>query len=258
MSVPLLKKFCRVQSSIVVSSQNMPHSTQYFSRIALVSGVALIGLCAVLAACFFIPTRPPEQESKHSQTTATGTTPSDTVCIYVAEYLYHTGLILPVRSRVQDWSNEIDCLNASEYAEFGWGDSTYFMAGTVNAGMAVNALFASNASVMGVIGLDAPPFYTQPAQIQRLCLSVSDYAACVTYVRSCFLWEHSRTRRIKQGFWGNRSAFYAAHPASVGRYSLLNNCNVWSARCLQQSGVAMPLWAGIPQVLQWHVQRRNQ
>ncbi|TAE22335.1 MAG: DUF2459 domain-containing protein [Candidatus Kapaibacterium sp.] len=232
----------------------------FLRRTLIICALVLVVLCGILAICFLVPV-PPKASIDPVSTANSTTMPADTVYVYVAEYLYHTGLILPVRSGVHDWSKEIDCLETSEYAEFGWGDSTYFMAGTVNIRMALSALFASRASVMGVVGLDAPPFYTQPTQMQRLSLKPSEYAACVAYLRSCFVWkpngENKGAERIQQGFWGNRSAFYQANPASVGRYSFVNNCNVWSARCLRHTGRTTPLWAGIPQVLQWHVQTKK-
>jgi uncharacterized protein (TIGR02117 family) len=179
----------------------------------------------------------------------------DTLHIYVAQYLYHTGLILPVVTDVHDWRTTFPCLKTSQYAEFGWGDSTFFMAGNVNTAMALNALFFSKASVIGVIGLDNPPFFTEPFSMQRISLSARNYAALVSNLHAMTLQKQDSAIFLRDGFWGNRSAFYAANMRHTGQYSLLRNCNVWSAECLRMAGVETPLWCGLPQPLQWMLAR---
>jgi uncharacterized protein (TIGR02117 family) len=216
----------------------------------MIACIALI--CSlVLAVCFFTPRS--GASFLPEQTAAVIT--HDTLHIYIAEYLYHTGLILPTVSAVHDWRNEFSCLNTSEYAEFGWGDSTFYMGGHVTISMAATALFASKASVIGVIGLDAPPFFTEPASVQRISLSASNYAALVASLQQSILYENGNSIFLKQGFWGARSGFYAANTRSLGRYSALNNCNVWSAGHLYAAGISTPLWSGLPQPLVWRLRR---
>jgi uncharacterized protein (TIGR02117 family) len=220
--------------------------------------LAFVLLCGamLLCACFLVPRsgRAFSSEQPNSQNT------HDTLHIYVAEYLYHTGLILPTVSAVHDWRKEFACLetngSTSQYAEFGWGDSAFYMGGQVTPRMAVNALFASKASVIGVIGLDAPPFFTEPASVRRIAINASNYAALVASLQESIAYQRGSTTFLQQGFWGARSGFYGANTRLTGQYSLANNCNVWSAKHLRAIGIATPLWSGLPQPLVWMLRAR--
>lgn len=209
-------------------------------RIAIFVVLFGVGILCLLAICFFIP----REGARFEDTKERG----DTLHLYVAQYLYHTGVILPTTNAVHDWRTEFPCLEGSVYAEFGWGDRTFFMAGNVNAQMAVQALFASQSSVVGVVGLDAPPFFTEPFAMRRIVLSASRYAALVRELQAMTQFP---PRFLRTGFWGKRSGFYAANTRFTGQYSLLNNCNVRAAACLQAAGIATPFWSGLPQPLQW-------
>jgi uncharacterized protein (TIGR02117 family) len=219
-------------------------------RFARAAFLGIIFIALVLGICLFVP----RSVASFSTEQADAQIAHDTLHIYVAEYLYHTGLILPTVSAVHDWRKEFFCLNTSEYAEFGWGDSTFYMGGHVTVPMAMNALFASKASVIGIIGLNAPPFFTEPASVRRIMLNTRQYAALVASLQTSVLYNNGSTIFLQQGFWGARSGFYAANMRSVGQYSVLNNCNVWSAKHLRAIGITTPLWSGLPQPLAWMLQ----
>lgn len=208
----------------------------------------------VLAALFLIPQHGKEENLIHSTRGSIAT--DTTIHIYVAEYLYHTGLILPVTTNIHDWRREFSCLEGSHYAEFGWGDSVFFMAGNVNAKMAIRALFASKASVVGVIGLNAPPFHTEPSRFTRIPLNAGNYSILVQTLQSMIV-QHPNGNGVylREGFWGKRSGFYQANMLCTGQYSAIKNCNVWSATCLRSAGITTPLWSGLPQPLQWMLHR---
>jgi uncharacterized protein (TIGR02117 family) len=250
----LAKKQAKVFTNILANNVGF---MSILGRSVRIAAATIASGILVLAVCFLVPRSgaPLLPEQSPPQTT------QDTLHIYIAEYLYHTGLLLPTVSAVHDWRNEFSCLevngNSSIYAEFGWGDSTFYMGGQVTPSMALNALFASKTSVIGVIGLDAPPFFTEPASVQRISLTASNYAALVASLQRSILYKNASTIFLKQGFWGARSGFYAANTASTGQYSVVNNCNVWSAEHLRMAGMSTPLWSGLPQPLAWRLRREH-
>jgi uncharacterized protein (TIGR02117 family) len=259
----------------------------------------LLCCCAVLAT-FFLPMEwfvaPPEECSKqstlpaltsntpHQSTTATESSATLYATLYIAQYLYHTGLVFPVKvvfsaqpsmrdnyaatddttfdttfhnmpNIIWDWSEEFPELRGCEFVEVGWGDRAFYMGGTVTASMALEALFASRSSAVGLVGLPAPPLFTQPERLKTIRLSPQAYICLVNYVRRAF--ERSTDGKpifLREGFWGKHSSFYAGNNTATGRYSLLNNCNVWAARGLNRSGVRVPLWAGLPHPLMWMIE----
>lgn len=193
---------------------------------------------------------------------------SQTIEFYVAQYVYHTGIILPVQVRTanwkQDWSKDFPCLQGCTFVEFGWGDRQFYMTGAETVGMALEALFASKSSVASIIGLDAPrrdakgreTFTTRPVVVRRVRVGDEEYKRLVAYFASTFARAEEKPSEgkplfLREGFWGVRSAFYAANVSATGQYSIVNNCNVWSSNALHAACVRTPLWAGIPQPLVW-------
>jgi uncharacterized protein (TIGR02117 family) len=227
-------------------------------RIALFFAGFLLVLAVTLCICFFVP-RSPEHRLPPQ---------SEAITFYVAQYVYHTGIILPVQTRMgaqhhelyHDWSKDFPCLQGCAFVEFGWGDRTFYMAGAETVGMALEALFASKASVASVVGLDAPingTFATRPVHLRRVRVSIEEYERLVAFFVGTFLWSKGSPVFVREGFWGVRSAFYAANNSLTGQYSLINNCNVWSSNALHTASIRTPLWAGLPQPLVWMLPKEH-
>jgi len=212
-------------------------------------------VCAIV--CFFIPRRTSSTAlvacaERAIQPKAEQAESASAVQIIVAEYLYHTGIILPVQSAVYDWTVEFPHLRGKRFVELGWGDSDFYMSGTVTVGLAIQALFFSRSSVMNLTGLDAEPFATQPTRTKHFCIRPEAYKHLVaTVLRSFARSENGNPVWLREGFFGHHSAFFAANAANTGAYSIANNCNVWNSNALHSAGIATPLWAGIPQPLMW-------
>lgn len=178
-----------------------------------------------------------------------------TVQITVVRYLYHTGIIVPVRAAQHDWSEIFPCVKGKRFVEIAWGDRDFYMSGSVTVGLALKALFFSEASVLNVNGFDALPseeqFANEPFAKKKLLVSEEYYQQMVhQMLQSVALYKHQAVF-LREGFWGGASAFYKADTGQTGSYSIVNNCNVWSARALDAAGIAVPLWSGIPHPLMW-------
>jgi len=231
-----------------------PRTFRIVPRLSVVVSVVVVMAAVGFAVCFFVPRRTssPALVACAERAIQPNAESTSAVQIIVAEYLYHTGIILPVHSAVYDWTAEFPHLRGKRFVELGWGDSDFYMSGAGTVGLAVQALFCSRSSVMNLTGLDGEPFATQPTRIKRFCIRPEAYKQLVVSVlRSFARSEGGKPVWLREGFFGHQSAFFAANAANTGTYSIANNCNVWNSNALHTAGIATPLWAGIPQPLVW-------
>ncbi len=206
----------------------------------------LLIFVAGIAIAFFVPWRLdlPAQELNDG-----------VVEIRVAQYLYHTGIIMPVRTADVNWSETFPCLRDKRSFEIGWGDRDFYMSGSITAGLALTALFRSKASVVNVSGFDvdvANDFQpTAPFSQKKLRISPANYKRMVAWMLASFAFQSEKPVFLREGFWGTSSAFYEANTTNAGTYSIVNNCNVWNSRALDAANLPVPMWAGIPHPLLW-------
>lgn len=206
----------------------------------------LLILLAGVATAFFVPLRLglPAQELSDGA-----------VEIRVARYLYHTGIIMPVRTAGIDWSETFPCLRDKRSFEIGWGDRDFYMSGNITAGLALTALFRSKASVVNVSGFDADVAddfqSTAPFSQKKLRISAANYKRMVAWMLASFAFQNEKPVFLREGFWGVSSAFYEANTTNAGTYSIVNNCNIWNSRALDAANLPVPIWAGVPHPLLW-------
>jgi uncharacterized protein (TIGR02117 family) len=177
------------------------------------------------------------------------------VAIRVARYLYHTGIILPVRTPEVDWSQTFPCLRGKQSFEIGWGDRDFYMSGNITVGLAWKALFQSKASVVNVSGFDTAItdefLSTEPFAQKKIRLSSANYKRMAAWIRASFALQNGAPIFLREGFWGTSSAFYEANTAQTGAYSIVNNCNVWNSNALDAANLPVPMWSGVPYPLLW-------
>lgn len=195
---------------------------------------------------FLVPRRFSSSPSKHIE---------KSVSITVARYLYHAGIIMPVQAANHDWSTVFPCLVGKRFVEIGWGDRDFYMSGNVTVTLALKALFASQSSVINVNGFQEAPdstrFPTEPFAKKTFRISEEQYHQMVAWILASVTLRNSEVVFLREGFWGTSSGFYEANSAHTGRYSLINNCNIWNSDALDAAGMAVPLWSGIPHPLLW-------
>lgn len=178
-----------------------------------------------------------------------------TIC--VSNTGIHTNIVTPVKNAVFDWENylKIDDIGKNKlsnykYLSFGWGDREFYMNTPSLADMDIlttfNALFLPTPSVLEIQGYPAIP-----NNIEIKCVKVSrqDYLNLMHFIKNSFQIDtNSQTIRIRQGHSSN-SSFYEAK----GNYSILRNCNSWTAEGLRKANVNTPLWAGLSSAIMFHV-----
>lgn len=212
---------------------------------AIVLAIA-VGITMSVLIAFFIPRRfgLPAQELGAAA-----------VEIRVARYLYHTGIVMPIRTSEFDWSEKFPCLRGKQSVEIGWGDRDFYMSGAITPGLALNALFRSKSSVVNVSGFDTAiaddSLSTAPFAQKKIRLSAANYKRMVAWMLASFALQNGEAVFLREGFWGASSAFYEANTAQTGVYSIVNNCNIWNSKALDAANLPVPMWAGVPHPLLW-------
>jgi len=180
-----------------------------------------------------------------------------TLC--VAEDGMHTNIVLPVKNKIVDWHKLItiadlgkDRVNNYKYLAFGWGDRDFYIQtptlADLNLVTAFKALFLPTPSTILVQGLPEIPKNTQ-----NKCVNVgkTDYLKLTQFLKNTFeLNPEGNPIKIANGHSSN-SGFYQAK----GSYSILRNCNNWTAEALRKANVDTPLWAGLSSAIMLHFGR---
>lgn len=170
--------------------------------------------------------------------------PDTGITIYIHDNGVHTGLVLPRRNAITDWSDLIrpehlgDPRYASDYLLFGWGDRTFYLETPTWADMrpstAVAALFGSEASLIHVDHIAAPQIAND---MRALTITRDEYRQIASAVRAQFALDASGASQ-PAGAYGVADTFYEAH----GRYTALKTCNEWTGSILRDAGIKIGVW----------------
>ncbi|GAX41166.1 hypothetical protein NIES4075_21350 [Tolypothrix sp. NIES-4075] len=170
----------------------------------------------------------------------------------------HSNIIVPTENNVFDWHkylsvDEIGIDNAKNYnyLSFGWGDRDFYMStpSLINLKLSTTfkALFLPTPSVIYVKGYQIIPNYLE---VKCIKINQNDYLPLINFIESSFqLDANGRQIRLGNGHTDN-AGFYAAK----GSYSILRNCNSWTAEGLRKANVNTPLWSGLSSAIMLHFQ----
>jgi uncharacterized protein (TIGR02117 family) len=206
--------------------------------------LALCGVCTVAMIGAFTPTKwfyNPQADC--------------TVPIYISSVNnFHAEIIVPVGNQTFDWRQQLDLQqlgkDASQYKylSFGWGDRQFFMNSSFDPITIFDVLFLPGSSVMHVWGHKEPKLQLGAKfDLKQVSLSKAEYLRLSQFINDSF--QRStlhQTTYLQPGFYPN-SGFYEAK----GSYSILRNCNAWTAEALRVADVNTPLWPALaPAVMQ--------
>jgi len=170
----------------------------------------------------------------------------DGVEVFVCTNGIHTDLVLPAVSKAMDWTTELarsDFPGADPWAthfSFGWGDRAFYLETRrwedVSPFTAVSAVFGGGPTVMHVYAMYAP---VGSPDCGAVMLRDQQYHALVDYVRGSFRRDGAgAVMPLRGSGYGPTDLFYEA----VGRYSLYDTCNEWTAKGLRAAGVTVGAW----------------
>lgn len=159
----------------------------------------------------------------------------------------HTDLVLPVKSRLMDWSTEVPYQNTVskrtdfKYVAIGWGDKGFYLDTPTWADLkfstAFKAAFWLSSSAMHCTFYNELP---KDEKFRKILLTDAQYSRLVAFVQKKF----ERTPNGKtiliptKAVYGNNDAFYEAR----GKYSFLETCNTWANDGLKAAGQKAALW----------------
>lgn len=169
----------------------------------------------------------------------------------------HSNIIVPTQNSIFDWHKylSIEKLGTDidfdyNYLSFGWGDRAFYMSTPsltdLKLSTTFKALFLPTPSVMYVKG-----YRLIPNDLEVKCIKVNqtDYLQLMQFIQSTFQEDaQGRTIRISNGHTNN-AGFYAAK----GSYSILRNCNSWTAEGLRKADVNTPLLDGLSAAIMLHL-----
>ena len=146
---------------------------------------------------------------------------------------WHTGLIVDARDARAALPWLAPRFPQAEYLEIGWGDAGFYRAQEITTGLSLRAMFASPGSVLHVVGFRGAPQANFPAsRMLAVPLDAVRWDGVSRYLRGSFaIGPDGRVARLGRGLYGD-SEFYPA----VGRYSLCNTCNKWTAKAVASTG----------------------
>lgn len=169
------------------------------------------------------------------------------VAIYILTNGVHTDLVVPVKSELYDWSNEVRFANTvSEdtnftYLAMGWGDKGFYLETPEWKDLKTSVAFKA-AFALGHTAIHAT-FYksmTVSESCRRIVISKEQYQRLVNYITSSFKKDNSGhfINIATKAVYGKNDAFYEAN----GSYSMLHTCNTWANEGLKECGQKCCLW----------------
>lgn len=179
------------------------------------------------------------------------------VKICVINFGFHSEIIVPAQNNIFNWQkylpfNQIGAGKNTgyNYLAFGWGEREFYMNppremdAKIAAG--IKALFLPNPSVIRVEGYKNLP---QNSEIECFGVSRTGYLKLNTFIKNTFeVYRQGEKIRLQHGLPTNVSYYEAK-----GTYSILRNCNSWTAEGLRKADVNTPMWAGLSTAIMLHL-----
>jgi uncharacterized protein (TIGR02117 family) len=169
----------------------------------------------------------------------------------------HTNIIVPVENQVFNWRDYlalekigIDSNEAYQYLSFGWGDRDFMIQTPRLKDMqfspTFNALFLPTPSVVYIQGYPSFPNYLN---LECVRVNKNNYLNLMKFIQAAFQVDAvGKQIRIANGHSVN-AGFYKAN----GNYSILRNCNTWTAEGLRSADINTPVWDGLSTAIMWHL-----
>lgn len=166
--------------------------------------------------------------------------------IYILSNGVHTDLVLPIRTGIKDWTQQLSFEHtaskdsAMEYVGFGWGDKGFYLEtptwADLKASTALKAMFFMSSSAMHVT------FHKELQQddhCKKVWVSEENYRLLVSFINMSF----QKNRKgaylyIPNHAYGDNDGFYEAN----GRYNLFYTCNTWANDGLKKAHLKACLW----------------
>lgn len=183
--------------------------------------LAVLFLCACAGKPYAVPAAGVPTEPRNVQA-------------FVVSHGWHTGLVIPGAVLNRHIPALESRFGTPAYYEVGWGDKGFYQAQEITTGLSLRAMFWSSGAVLHAVAIADTPGRSFPnSEIAPLCLSAEQVESVARFLSDSFARDPSGSvLPLTKGIYGD-SQFYDG----VGRYAMLNTCNVWTAKGLSSAGL---------------------
>ncbi len=171
--------------------------------------------------------------------------PDDGVELFIETNGLHTGIIMPIRSDVHDWSVLIrpehldDPTQYGSHILVGWGHEGVYRNTEhwqdLRFSDAASAIFGSDEVLLHVYHLNYPQAY--PHYRRGFKVSEAEYRKIVDAIKGRFVLDEAGQPTPSSGY-GKFDLFYEAR----GHYYAFYTCNSWTGDVLRQAGIRTGIW----------------
>ncbi|MVN77171.1 TIGR02117 family protein [Hymenobacter sp. HMF4947] len=173
---------------------------------------------------------------------------AETIPFFVYSNGVHTDLVMPVKTSLIDWSQQVRYANtlandaSLPYVGIGWGDKGFYLDtptwADLKASTAFKAGFWLSSSAMHATFYAESELRPGPECV-ALHLSPAEYARLIAYIQASFRHDAAGNVELIPGHsYARTDAFYEAHRV----YSVFYTCNTWANNALKISGQKACLW----------------
>jgi uncharacterized protein (TIGR02117 family) len=178
--------------------------------------------------------------------------------IYIKSNGVHTDLVLPIKTDLKDWSEQIKHEHIQskdsthQYLAFGWGDKGFYLDtpewSDLKFSTAFKAAFNLGTSAMHTT------FYKQIHETEscvKIKISKEHYQKLIAFIEASFQYDtKGNPIYISATTYGKNDSFYEAHRT----YNLFYTCNTWANQALKVSGLKAALWTPSDKGIFYHYQ----
>ncbi|PEN13018.1 hypothetical protein CRI94_10205 [Longibacter salinarum] len=153
--------------------------------------------------------------------------------IYVVEYGWHAGIIIPTQSLPSDALPAFPGVPASPFIDVGWGEARYYPSSDPGTLTLLRAGLWPTSSVVYVVPIyERPPPSSRGSKTVRLRVSDAELRAMANAIRSSMRVTEDGSAIFAAEGHAQNSRFFES-PLS---YHVFNNCNHWAAAVLRAAG----------------------
>jgi hypothetical protein len=159
---------------------------------------------------------------------------SDSVDVYIINYHYHTGIIIPTDSLVMSQLKVGENFKEYQKIDIGWGDADFYQISGFDLYLAAKALLMPTRSVLRFEGMNYP-VTAMPENFDFIFLIKFPRAKLTKMIelvnQSFDLDKNGNIEKATEQYSGKVQFYF-----SNQKYHSFNTCNTWVARLLRDSG----------------------
>jgi uncharacterized protein (TIGR02117 family) len=153
--------------------------------------------------------------------------------IYIINYSYHTGIVIPVNSETTLAIKALSYFRNFKYTDIGWGEEKFYQDPSDNYCMGARAILLPNRSVFRIEGYNGIDFIKWNSFVVMLKLNKDQFTKLLIFIDESFT-KQSENETIITSQKNSGSVIFFK---SIYKYHLLNTCNTWIAEALKISGL---------------------